>query len=187
MRGQVFGVTRDPFIIWTSNMFAIASLRALYGLVANVLAELRFLEKAIAIVLAWIGAKMIIEVRGACCMAAAALASTRLQALEVYDFFCLLLKSFSCFQRPALFCQRCLMEASAAHVKQAVRVTFVMHASLKLLTHSVGLTGGRLPNQHGAEPGRGSVHAKRGCGCQPAAARGAGNCGRGRSQWRQVT
>ena len=64
VRAQVFGVTRDPFIIWTSNMFAIASLRALYGLVANVLAELRFLEKAIALVLAWIGAKMIIEVRG---------------------------------------------------------------------------------------------------------------------------
>lgn len=59
----MFGVTRDPFIIWTSNMFAIASLRALYGLVATVLAELRFLEKAIAVVLAWIGAKMIIEVR----------------------------------------------------------------------------------------------------------------------------
>ncbi|KAK9838172.1 hypothetical protein WJX81_006466 [Elliptochloris bilobata] len=60
----VFGVTRDPFIIWTSNMFAIASLRALYGLVSTVLSELRFLEKAIAIVLAWIGAKMIIEVAG---------------------------------------------------------------------------------------------------------------------------
>jgi predicted tellurium resistance membrane protein TerC len=59
----VFGVTRDPFIIWTSNMFAIASLRALYGLVATVLAELRFLEKAIAVVLAWIGVKMIIEAR----------------------------------------------------------------------------------------------------------------------------
>ena len=79
MWAQVFGVTRDPFIIWTSNMFAIASLRALYGLVANVLAELRFLEKAIAIVLAWIGAKMIIEVRTSrrlCCMAAAAQAQT---------------------------------------------------------------------------------------------------------------
>lgn len=46
-------------------MFAIASLRALYGLVATVLSELRFLEKAIAVVLAWIGAKMIIEVRPA--------------------------------------------------------------------------------------------------------------------------
>lgn len=65
LRAQVFGVTRDPFIIWTSNMFAIASLRALYGLVATVLSELRFLEKAIAVVLAWIGAKMIIEVRPA--------------------------------------------------------------------------------------------------------------------------
>lgn len=88
MRAQVFGVTRDPFIIWTSNMFAIASLRALYGLVANVLAELRFLEKAIAIVLAWIGAKMIIEVhasRQPYHMAAAALAMKRLQATIVCE------------------------------------------------------------------------------------------------------
>ena len=34
---QVFGVTRDPFIIYTSNIFAILSLRALYGFVATVM------------------------------------------------------------------------------------------------------------------------------------------------------
>ena len=37
----VFGVTLDPFIIYTSNMFAIVSLRALYGFVATVISELR--------------------------------------------------------------------------------------------------------------------------------------------------
>ena len=38
----VFGVTLDPVIIYTSNMAAILSLRALYGFVATVIAELRF-------------------------------------------------------------------------------------------------------------------------------------------------
>eukprot|EP00983_Pelagomonas_calceolata_P091588 1157565-Pelagomonas_calceolata.AAC.11 len=41
----VFGVTLDPFIIYTSNMFAIFSLRALYGFVSTVMTELRFLDK----------------------------------------------------------------------------------------------------------------------------------------------
>ena len=61
---QVFGITRDPFIIWTSNMFAIASLRALYGFVIRIMRELRFLDKAVAVVLAWIGVKMLIDVAG---------------------------------------------------------------------------------------------------------------------------
>lgn len=63
-RLQVFGITRDPFIIWTSNMFAIASLRALYGFVIRIMQELRFLDKAVAVVLAWIGVKMLIDVAG---------------------------------------------------------------------------------------------------------------------------
>lgn len=42
---QVFGVTHDPFIVYTSNMFAILSLRALYSFVATVLSELRYLDK----------------------------------------------------------------------------------------------------------------------------------------------
>ncbi len=41
----VFGVTLDPFIIYTSNIFAILSLRALYGFVSTVMTELRFLDK----------------------------------------------------------------------------------------------------------------------------------------------
>uniref|UniRef100_A0A7S3VU75 Uncharacterized protein n=1 Tax=Dunaliella tertiolecta TaxID=3047 RepID=A0A7S3VU75_DUNTE len=56
----VFGVTLDPFIIYTSNMFAIFSLRALYGFVSTVMTELRFLDKAVALVLGFIGVKMLL-------------------------------------------------------------------------------------------------------------------------------
>ncbi len=56
MCSQVFGVTRDPFIIYSSNIFAILSLRALYGFVATVMSELRFLDKSVALVLGFIGA-----------------------------------------------------------------------------------------------------------------------------------
>jgi len=41
----VFGVTLDPFIVYSSNMFAILSLRGLYGFVSNVLTNLVYLEK----------------------------------------------------------------------------------------------------------------------------------------------
>jgi TerC family integral membrane protein len=57
----IFGVTLDPLVIYTSNMAAILSLRALYGFVATVIAELRYLNKAVAIVLAFIGAKLILD------------------------------------------------------------------------------------------------------------------------------
>lgn len=56
----VFGVTLDPFIIYTSNMFAILSLRSLYGFVSTIMTELRFLDKAVALVLGFIGAKMLL-------------------------------------------------------------------------------------------------------------------------------
>ncbi len=61
---QVFGVTHDPFIVWTSNMAAILSLRALYSFVATVLSKLRFLDKSVAAALAWIGIKMILDFIG---------------------------------------------------------------------------------------------------------------------------
>ncbi|KAF8063006.1 hypothetical protein HT031_003845 [Scenedesmus sp. PABB004] len=57
----VFGVTLDPFIVYTSNMFAILSLRSLYAFVSTVMTELRFLDKAVALVLGFIGAKMLLE------------------------------------------------------------------------------------------------------------------------------
>ena len=54
-------MTHDPFIVWTSNMAAILSLRALYSFVATVLSKLRFLDKSVAAALAWIGIKMVLD------------------------------------------------------------------------------------------------------------------------------
>src|SRR5262249_27938586 len=57
----VFGITRDPFIVYTSNVFAILGLRALYFLLAGVLNRLRFLTLGLSFVLCFIGGKMIAE------------------------------------------------------------------------------------------------------------------------------
>jgi TerC family integral membrane protein len=57
----VFGVSRDPVVVWSASMAAIASLRALYGFVATALGTLKYLDKAVAAVLAWVGGKMIFE------------------------------------------------------------------------------------------------------------------------------
>jgi tellurite resistance protein TerC len=55
----IFGITQDPFIVYTSNVFAILGLRALYFLLAGVLSRLRFLTVGLALILTFIGAKMI--------------------------------------------------------------------------------------------------------------------------------
>ena len=57
----IFGITRDPFIVYTSNVLAILGLRALYFLLAGMIDRLRFLDEGLAIVLAFIGCKMIGE------------------------------------------------------------------------------------------------------------------------------
>ncbi len=57
----IFGITRDPFIVYTSNVFAIMGLRALYFLLAGVLDRLRYLDAGLALVLMFIGGKMIGE------------------------------------------------------------------------------------------------------------------------------
>jgi len=57
----VFGITLDPFIVYTSNVFAILGLRAMYFLLAGVLDRLRYLDEGLAIVLVFIGGKMIGE------------------------------------------------------------------------------------------------------------------------------
>jgi tellurite resistance protein TerC len=55
----VFGVTRDPFIVYTSNVFAILGLRAFYFLLAGVLPYFRYLGQGLSMVLMFIGAKML--------------------------------------------------------------------------------------------------------------------------------
>lgn len=57
----VFGITRDPFIVYTSNVMAILGLRALYFLLAGVLNRLRFLTVGLSSVLVFIGGKMLVE------------------------------------------------------------------------------------------------------------------------------
>lgn len=55
----VFGVTRDVFIVYTSNIFAVFGLRALCFLVASLMRRLRYLKPALAFVLAFVGARML--------------------------------------------------------------------------------------------------------------------------------
>jgi len=57
----VFGVTNDVFIVYTSNIFAVLGLRALCFLVASVVARLKYLRPALALVLAFIGGKMLLS------------------------------------------------------------------------------------------------------------------------------
>jgi len=57
----IFGITRDPFIVYTSNVFAILGLRALYFLLSDVLEYFRYLGIGLALVLLFIGAKMMAE------------------------------------------------------------------------------------------------------------------------------
>ncbi len=57
----VFGITKNAFIVYTSNVLAILGLRALYFLLAGVIDRLRYLDEGLAIVLVLIGGKMIGE------------------------------------------------------------------------------------------------------------------------------
>jgi tellurite resistance protein TerC len=57
----VFAVTRDPFIVYTSNIFAMLGLRALYFALAGVLAHLYYLRFGLALVLAFVGLKMLLS------------------------------------------------------------------------------------------------------------------------------
>ncbi len=54
----IFGVTRDPFIVYTSNVCAILGLRSLYFVLAGAVASLVYLHIGLALVLIFIGAKM---------------------------------------------------------------------------------------------------------------------------------
>jgi TerC family integral membrane protein len=56
----VFAVTRDPFIVYTSNIFAILGLRALYFALAGLMEKFRYLRVGLAVVLAFVGAKMLL-------------------------------------------------------------------------------------------------------------------------------
>jgi len=57
----IFSVTRDPFIIYTSNICAVLGLRALYSLLASVVDKFRYLKLGLSLVLVFIGAKMLVD------------------------------------------------------------------------------------------------------------------------------
>jgi tellurite resistance protein TerC len=56
----IFAITTDPFIVFTSNMFAILGLRALYFLLVDVADRFHLLKYGLAMVLSFIGTKMLI-------------------------------------------------------------------------------------------------------------------------------
>lgn len=55
----VFGVTRDPFLVYSSNVCAILGLRAFYFLLAGILPYFQYLDEGLAITVMFIGAKML--------------------------------------------------------------------------------------------------------------------------------
>ncbi len=57
----IFGVTRDTFIVYTSNVCAVLGLRSLYFLLANAVKHLVYLHLGLGFILIFIGAKMIGE------------------------------------------------------------------------------------------------------------------------------
>lgn len=57
----IFAVTRDPFIVYTSNIFAILGLRALYFLLAAAMAQFHYLKVGLGAVLGFVGVKMLLS------------------------------------------------------------------------------------------------------------------------------
>ena len=57
----IFGITKDPYIVVTANIFALMGLRQLYFLLQGLLSRLVFLSKGLSVILAFIGVKMFFE------------------------------------------------------------------------------------------------------------------------------
>jgi tellurite resistance protein TerC len=57
----IFAITRDPFIVITSNIFAIMGLRSLYFLIAGLVDKLHYLKAGLAVILAFVGVKLLTE------------------------------------------------------------------------------------------------------------------------------
>ena len=56
----IFAVTRDPFLVYSSNVFAILGLRSLYFVLAGVIHRFHCLKLGLSVVLVWVGIKMLI-------------------------------------------------------------------------------------------------------------------------------
>lgn len=57
----ILGITRDPWILYTSNAFAILGMRVLYFLLAALLPKFRYLNYGLSVILVFIGARMLLE------------------------------------------------------------------------------------------------------------------------------
>ena len=57
----IFGLTKDPYIVFTANAFALMGLRQLYFLIGGLMSRLIYLTKGLSIILGFIGVKLIIE------------------------------------------------------------------------------------------------------------------------------
>jgi len=57
----IFGITRDPFLVFTSNIFAVMGLRSLFFLLATVVQKFHLLKYGLAVILTFVGAKMLLE------------------------------------------------------------------------------------------------------------------------------
>ena len=57
----VLAITRDTFIVYSSNAFAILGLRALYFALADILPRFRFLHQGLAAILIFVGGKMLLS------------------------------------------------------------------------------------------------------------------------------
>jgi tellurite resistance protein TerC len=57
----IFGLTKDPYIIVTANIFALMGLRQLYFLIGKLMGKLIYLTEGLALILAFIGLKLILE------------------------------------------------------------------------------------------------------------------------------
>jgi len=59
----IFSITQDPYIVFFSNIFAIMGLRSLFFVVAHVISMFRFLKHGLAVLLSFIGFKMLMHVQ----------------------------------------------------------------------------------------------------------------------------
>ena len=57
----IFGITTDPFIVFTANVFALMGLRQLYFLLSGLMERLKYLAIGLSIILGWIGVKLVIH------------------------------------------------------------------------------------------------------------------------------
>lgn len=56
----IFAITRDPFIVYSSNIFAILGLRAMFFVIADAMGKFKYLKPGVGVILAFVGIKMIL-------------------------------------------------------------------------------------------------------------------------------